>query len=85
MVIKENNELVVFTGCSHNGILNMIDTVVNHFKGIPIKAVIGGFHLVGLPMFNTMAESKSKIEGISKKTLNYSIKKIGNGLKGLIL
>ena len=35
MAIKENGKLVIFTGCSHNGILNMIDTVAREFEGCP--------------------------------------------------
>ena len=58
MVIRENGKLVIFTGCSHNGILNMVDTVVKEFGGVPIKAVIGGFHLVTSPPFNFMAGSR---------------------------
>jgi metal-dependent hydrolase (beta-lactamase superfamily II) len=29
----------------------MVNTVARVFKGIPVKAVIGGFHLVGSPPF----------------------------------
>jgi 7,8-dihydropterin-6-yl-methyl-4-(beta-D-ribofuranosyl)aminobenzene 5'-phosphate synthase len=43
MAINDNGKLVIFTGCSHNGILNMIETVTREFEGVQIKAVIGAF------------------------------------------
>ncbi len=73
MAIKEDGELVVFTGCSHNGILNMVDTVAKEFKEIPIKAVIGGFHLVAAPPFNFMAGSRHEVEKLARSVLNYPI------------
>jgi len=79
LVIKEEEGLVVFSGCSHNGIPNIIDTVNKQFWGIPIKAVIGGFHLIGLPMFNTMAGSKREVEDVGRKTLSYPVEKVYSG------
>jgi 7,8-dihydropterin-6-yl-methyl-4-(beta-D-ribofuranosyl)aminobenzene 5'-phosphate synthase len=79
MVIQEKEGLVVFTGCSHSGILNMVDTVVKRFPGVRIKAVLGGFHLIGLPILNTMAGSKREVEGIGKEMLKYPIDKLYTG------
>lgn len=79
MAIREDDELIIFTGCSHNGMLNMIDTVAKKFSGTPIKAVIGGFHLVGLPKCNTMAGTKSEIQDIAREMLNYPVKSIYTG------
>lgn len=73
MAVKENEKLVIFTGCSHNGILNMIDTVAKEFAGVPIKAVIGGFHLVASPPFNFMAGKRKDVENIGKSVLNYPV------------
>ena len=73
MAIKENNQLVIFTGCSHSGILNMIDTVAHQFSGVPIKAVIGGFHLVSAPPSNGMAGSKEAVELLGTKVLEYPV------------
>ncbi len=73
MAIKEDRNLVVFTGCSHSGILNMVETVARAFEGTPIKAVIGGFHLVAIPLFNFMAGSKREVEGLAKSTLDYPV------------
>jgi len=79
MVIKDTDGLVVFSGCSHNGIVNMIDTVSKEFPGMPIKAVIGGFHLIGLPKINTMAGSRAEVEEIGKKTLSYNPTSVYSG------
>jgi len=73
LAIKEDDELVIFTGCSHNGILNMVDTVSQQFKGVSIKAVVGGFHLVSAPPFKFMAGSKREVEDLGRSLLNYPI------------
>ncbi len=79
MVVKQNNGLVVFTGCSHHGILNMIDAVLNHFHGLPIRAVFGGFHLIDIPLINSMAGNKADVEILGKAILNYPIEKVYTG------
>jgi 7,8-dihydropterin-6-yl-methyl-4-(beta-D-ribofuranosyl)aminobenzene 5'-phosphate synthase len=73
MAIKEDGRLVVFTGCSHNGILNMVDAVAREFKGIPIKAVVGGFHLVSAPPFNFMAGTRRDVEDLARIVLDYPV------------
>jgi 7,8-dihydropterin-6-yl-methyl-4-(beta-D-ribofuranosyl)aminobenzene 5'-phosphate synthase len=79
MVIRENGRLIIFTGCAHNGILNMVDTVAAAFKGDPIKAVVGGFHLMALPRFNIMAESKHDVETLARSLLEYPVESVYTG------
>ena len=79
MVVREKEGSVVFTGCSHRGILNMVDAVSVQFQGLPIKAVFGGFHMIGLPILNMMAGSKKEVEGIGKEMLKYPIEKVYTG------
>ena len=79
MVVKEEAGLAVFTGCAHGGILNMIDTVVRRFPGVAIKAVFGGFHLVGIPVLNTMAGSRREVEDIGREMLKYPIGSVYTG------
>jgi len=76
LVIRENTGLVVFTGCSHHGVLNMLDAVLEHFPGQAIKAVFGGFHLIDLPLINNLGGSQSDVEELGRAILKYPIDKV---------
>jgi len=69
MVVHEDDGMVVFSGCSHHGILNLIDAATAQFPRVPIKAVFGGFHLIGLPFLNSMAASRSEVRDIGFRIL----------------
>lgn len=45
MLLIENNEIVLFTGCSHSGIINIVEEVKLYSKTMKIKATFGGFHI----------------------------------------
>ena len=44
LALKQQDGLVVIAGCSHPGILNILETVRKRFHS-PVKAVFGGIHL----------------------------------------
>lgn len=46
VVVREGGGLVVLSGCSHRGVLNVIETAERRCPGEPVRALIGGFHLV---------------------------------------
>ena len=73
LAIREEGGLVIFTDCSHSGALNMVKTVVDRFPDSPVKAVIGGFHLIGMPIFKTMAGSKAEVQGMGLEMLTYPV------------
>lgn len=47
VVNVRNKGLIVFSACSHAGIINVLKHTQALFPGIPIYAVMGGFHLSG--------------------------------------
>lgn len=56
LVFKEKEDLYIFTGCSHSGIINMVLTVKEKFKNEQIKLLVGGFHLKSLKLNNSLHE-----------------------------
>jgi 7,8-dihydropterin-6-yl-methyl-4-(beta-D-ribofuranosyl)aminobenzene 5'-phosphate synthase len=49
--------LVVFTACSHAGLLNVLKEARRCFPRIPLHAVIGGLHLAGHGMEEIIPET----------------------------
>ncbi|MCX8130955.1 MAG: MBL fold metallo-hydrolase [Clostridia bacterium] len=75
LAVNNGGKLVILTGCSHNGITNMIDTVKQHFPSMPVQAVIGGFHLMGFPFKSILGEPKDYIIKLGKMMNSYNIEK----------
>lgn len=44
LTLRTNGRVTIITGCSHNGIINIIETAKQHFTE-PIYCIFGGFHL----------------------------------------
>ncbi len=78
MVIEEKDGITIFSGCSHQGILNMIETARNKFRGKPIKAVLGGFHIIE-SAFNNREECIFEVKEIADKILKYPLGKVYTG------
>jgi 7,8-dihydropterin-6-yl-methyl-4-(beta-D-ribofuranosyl)aminobenzene 5'-phosphate synthase len=66
LVVDDPDGLALFTSCSHNGILNMIAAAQARFPGRPIKALVGGFHFVGLPIANLFGDDGAAIRAIAE-------------------
>jgi 7,8-dihydropterin-6-yl-methyl-4-(beta-D-ribofuranosyl)aminobenzene 5'-phosphate synthase len=44
LAVIEEGGLTVISGCAHRGIVNIVRAALLAFPGIPLKAVVGGFH-----------------------------------------
>lgn len=49
LVLDTENGLVVLVGCSHPGIVRIVETVKAHFRSKKVALVCGGFHLSRTP------------------------------------
>lgn len=68
LVIDDNNELIVITGCGHHGVIN-ICTYAQKLLNKPVKAFIGGTHLVAFGPERT----EKTIEAIKNLPLKYLV------------
>jgi 7,8-dihydropterin-6-yl-methyl-4-(beta-D-ribofuranosyl)aminobenzene 5'-phosphate synthase len=46
LIIRKGEKLTIITGCSHPGIIKIINRVKENFPGMKIGLVFGGFHLL---------------------------------------
>lgn len=79
MVIREQSGLVVFTGCGHRGILNMVAEVKRTFLGEKISAVIGGFHLALRPGKSQIAGTEEDIITIAQTLEQHGVDQVISG------
>lgn len=79
MVVREPDGLVIFTGCGHRHILNMVEAVEEKFKDEPIKGIVGGFHLALRPGKPGLAGTREEVEYIARRFLDARIKKVATG------
>ena len=49
LVFDTPGGLVVFNSCCHSGVDSILDEIAQVFPGRPIRALVGGFHLVRTP------------------------------------
>ena len=78
MVVKNNNESTIFSGCGHKGIRNIIYTAKETFPEAKIKTILGGFHFQAgkTSSFTTKAD---EIEEISQWIKSESLEKVYTG------
>ncbi len=79
MVVELPDGLAVFTGCGHRGVLNMVDAARARFAGRAIRAVIGGFHLGGVPGKNLLAESDASVRQVGRGLLERGVARTWTG------
>ena len=71
LVIEDGNQKVLISGCSHNGIVNIIEEIQTLTSG-SFTQVIGGFHL-----FNPISKKYEKeelIRDIAERLKQYNCK-----------
>jgi len=69
MVVEEiKDQLIVFTGCSHGGILNMVKSVEDRYPNKKIVGLVGGFHLQN-NITKKLAEPRERVINIGEKLM----------------
>lgn len=75
LAVEADCGIVVFTGCSHHGTLNILAAVKDALPDRPIKSLFGGFHLVSLPLSWTLSEDKKSVRALGQALLQSGVEK----------
>ena len=75
LVLQDNQDLTIFTGCSHHGIVDIIKSVQLRFPNKRIKNVVGGFHMIGVPYINNLGMEKAEVQKIGNELNNLNVEK----------
>ena len=60
---------VVFTACSHAGVINVLKDARNVFGDVPLFAVMGGFHLSGSAIEETIPDTVRDMQAFGLKRI----------------
>jgi len=78
-VVREKDGMVVLAGCGHSGILNMVMAAKDSFPGVPVKAVVGGFHLIDNPLLKTMGATPEEVREVARKLRSLGCQRVITG------
>lgn len=79
VAICERGMVTAFTGCAHSGVLNMIEKVQQEFPGVPIRSVVGGFHLVAHGPQGVLADREEAIVALGRRLLDLGVEETWTG------
>lgn len=79
LVVKEHDGISVVTGCGHLGVLNMVLAAKKKFPKMPIKAVIGGFHMTGNMLTGGAAVTRPETMVIAQRLKEFGCQRVISG------
>lgn len=79
LVFETNEGLVILNSCCHGGVDTIIEEVKEAFPDKKVKAMIGGFHLMGLTGAGSMAGKPEEIRALADKLKVLGVEEIYTG------
>jgi 7,8-dihydropterin-6-yl-methyl-4-(beta-D-ribofuranosyl)aminobenzene 5'-phosphate synthase len=79
LAVRTTEGIVLFSGCSHHGILNILGTVSHIFKDEKIIATIGGTHLLDSDWYSKFETETEIAEMANAIVLKYPAMKLITG------
>ena len=78
-VVEEKDGISVVTGCGHLGVLNMVLAAKRKFPEAPMKAVIGGFHLIASPIIGRAAMTPVEMKAMALRFKELGCQRVVSG------
>ncbi|MCK9150548.1 MBL fold metallo-hydrolase [Methanobacterium alcaliphilum] len=75
LIVPELDGIHIFTGCCHNGLLNIVETAIDLYPEKKIKSIFGGFHMV-IKSSDEEFALKEDLLNMGEKLMEYPIEKV---------
>ena len=67
LALETGAGLVVLNSCCHAGVDNILEDIRARFPGTPLRAVLGGFHLMGPGGTSTLGPSPEAVRALARR------------------
>ena len=78
LVFLQNGELIVFSPCSHGGIVNIVRSVQQQLGGLPVGAVLGGLHMYS-PGVNDLNCPPEYVRSVARELKAMGVRRLWTG------
>lgn len=79
LVLEGEQGLVVFNSCCHAGVANIARHIADRFPGRPIRALLGGFHMMGATGTDSINCSPDYIDRTARTLLELGVERLYTG------
>ena len=79
LVVEGDDGLVMLNSCCHAGVDAIAAGVLRAFPGKKLRAVVGGFHLMGAQGTSSLARSREEVEEICRNLVNLGVEEVYTG------
>ena len=67
LVLEAETGLVVLNSCCHAGVADILEGIRARFPGRPLRAVLGGFHLMGAGGTSTLGPASEQVRALARR------------------
>jgi cysteine desulfurase len=75
----DDGTLVLFNSCSHTGIVSITENVLSKFPGRKVRAVVGGFHMMGKTGTDSMNSAPEEVKQVAARLADLGVEEIYTG------
>ena len=79
LIFVTDDGLVLFSSCSHAGADTVVDEARRFFPGRPVRAFLGGFHLMGHGGVTTLGAPPAAVEALGRRLLELGVEEVWTG------
>ena len=76
LIFVTDDGLVLFSSCSHAGADTVVEEARRFFPGRPVRAFLGGFHLMGHGGVTTLGAPPAAVEALGRRLLELGVEEV---------